>query len=1423
MVLVLILAISIIWPIVATSAYSRKPGRFESSGLDGSGYAQMQPVTLGLRVAVVAAVPGSSEREAWAIGRSTAKRPGWVGEEGGGQTVFLKYTASSGWSLEGPPVDRDGNPQNPNLTSVSLTSRGAGWAVGDGGSLVRRDGDRWVIEESITDRAIYAVSVGDDGGVFGFAVGDGPTVLRLSGKQWTIDSISPPQAESWDLVSVSAVSSSEAWAGGSVGGAALILHRTSSGWERTEVGGSRAALFDESGVRNVEGKPVVSTKVNAVAAGPGGAWVGGIIVPVDASSTLGDVAGDPTRPFTIWFPSSGQRKTYCSDEYQIAQGGGRATTNAFCDSPMPLAAFGITSISSFDDGKRAFAGGLGLFHFREGEWFRERNPISSLSSMGFVSATEGWVAGTGNTYGVGGSVSSIPTLGHWTRSVQKPRVARWPTPVTHVHNLTTYPFEAVKLAPDGSRKALAVGQQGATAIFKPEVGWDSMPSGTSYALHGLAWPASNVAWAVGGKGNIIRFNGTSWQLDPASESLTTAALFGVAFSSPSKGYAVGANGTILKFEGGRWIKDPANLKVTDRDLYAIDSSGSEFVAVGAEGTLLVNRDGNWVRDDVSGLIERGGRLPAFYAIDGLSNGGFIAGGELSTLIRRDSGGAPWRIDSQGSRVPPEGTIVALAGARGSSGINIFASLSNESIKFTGDTVGLVSGLLIYGTSQGWRDLDFSNRYTLYPNHDASAPRDPVLSIALDGSGEAWAVGGTSPGSDDGQGHVQAFPTGSMYRASLSGDPNPSGHTIVPTLDDSSDLITFAFFGETGCGRGLCSAAVGSGTKADEVALQIQAEINEMSKLPGGPKFVVFGGNMRTIGAPEELGEFKSYIRRFRVPFFAALGPNDLFGNLQTSVPVDAPDYTGGLVNRQLAGPRDDSFYLEIFSNEHAPWGTTSDAKKNPQIQPVTGIPGEQQPRSGAARTHYAFDYVDGAKRLRIIVIDDSQLGRVTNQSSQNPPEKQDTWLAAVLENASRNGAASIIVMNRPGRNPLDLFAPPYAEANPIQNAAAQVGASAVFTSYHRMNAVDVLRLPGIAQTVPVYVFGGGGGPLDATPERPPDPSLGFYHSWQLVSVSFDQSRRNSFGQAEVYARSFPVLDTLALHAVDGTAVAGGNTLRFTATGRATDGGGPGEPLQSRAAVVPLDFSARGTCPQDPNDGYRPKCVAAIGGPIGPQYQFISENPKIGYFVRPSPKSDKLPQLTGASGSVIPDSTSGLFCAVGVGTTYVNIVSGFHRARMQVSVASGFGPCVKDPVNSPAPNIPVDVPEPPIARAPVRPFLFTPTDLQSFAILVPPTVPIVAPAPPAAGGYARKEEHEEATQTEESEFAALRPLPRSGAASLTAVRVNRYRASEDPLILMLSAASVAVLLSVAIGGTKMALRTRARAEQLGSGYRYGGLP
>lgn len=1343
-------------------------GAYGMAGLDGTGVATMQPVNVGVTAALVAVVPGS--RDAWAVGRSTAKLAGWSGEASGGQTVFLSYHPGAGWKLEGPPVDAAGRLQNPRLTALSIGRDGTGWAVGDGGAMATLRGRKWVMAAPATARALTSVSIAN--GSYGFAAGDGPTILRLDGGGWHPESVAVPQGQAWSLNAVAAVAPDDGWVTGSSGGATLVLRRSSGSWSQLTVG---EPLFDTTGQRQQNDVIVSSTVAHTVSATADGAWIGGTIAPVNVGSSLGDPSGDATRPFTLYFSAGGGASSFCPDQYSVGSNG-KSATNAWCDGPMPLSGFGVVAMQAFPGGDRgeAFAGGLGLFHYRNGAWTREPDAVGYLSSVSLSSPSEGWVGTTGGAVGAAGSVSSVGTLGHWTRSPETGAVARWPEPVTDNTTQLTQPLEAVAVDPTGSGRAIAVGQSGASMLYRPEAkGWDSLVRVSQHALHASAWPTGGTAWVVGGHGTIYSLRGSALVADLASEVLTTASLFGVAFNSKNRGYAVGSNGTILAYDGRRWTRDAASLKLVDADLFSISAAGGEFVAAGADGTVLVTSGGVWKKvDGLEGLLSRGGQLPALYAATGLPDGTALVGGELSTLIRRDGSSATWRVDQEGARVPPEGTVLSLAATGSASGLRVLAGMSYDSLKYAGESPGISTGFLLEGTEQGWRDLDHAARLTTYPTFDASTPGEPIFSIARDG-GDFWAVGGTGAGNDDAQGHVQAYATSGLFRVSTAHDPRPPGGRTTPELDRSEHVVRFAFFGASNCGRGLCGPTVGSGTKADVVASQIRDDINAMSKVSGGPSFTLFGGDMRSIGIPEELGEFKNFVDGFRIPFFAAPGPHDLFNGLAPPA-AQSPSIIppNSVVDAGAAG--DASFYVDTFKDRSAPWG---DGPVRRGFVPVAAM------GATGARTHYAFDYAPNGKPLvRIVIVDDSGAQSV---NGQNPPEDQNTWLPQVLNDAKSVGVAPIVVLNRPTQNPLDQIKGNYPQADAIQTTAV-VGSSALLTSFFHENGVSLVHVEGVASTVPVYTFGGGGAPLE---DHPPEPSLGYYHSWQLVTVYLD--RHNVLGQNPVAVNSYPVVDTLALHAIDGVRVLGGKTLRFTASGHVPLGGGPNDPLQSRAAVVPLSFESRGVCPPDVFDKNIPKCVS--GGPVGPTFEYRSGDSSIGYFAYPDPVVPTRAYLDPATGRPIPDATSGLFCALKAGTTFVSIVSGFHEARMQVTVDPGNGPCGRVAPLAAAPAIrpsPLAVPISPLATPLAQPAahpppLFHPVfEAPLPGLIAAPPIPVVAPAPPAAGGYAKKEQKE--------------PVHEESGQNFTPMRHRSHLPIEASYPLALAAALVGLVVAVAVG-------------------------
>lgn len=149
---------------------------------------------------------------------------------------------------------------------------------------------------------------------------------------------------------------------------------------------------------------------------------------------------------------------------------------------------------------------------------------------------------------------------------------------------------------------------------------------------------------------------------------------------------------------------------------------------------------------------------------------------------------------------------------------------------------------------------------------------------------------------------------------------------------------------------------------------------------------------------------------------------------------------------------------------------------------------------------------------------------------------------------------------------------------------------------------------------------------------------------------------------------------------------------------------------------------------------------------------------------------------------------GFLCTFNAGSTFINVIAGTHRARIPITVTGGFGPCVDREVTVPGP---VPPPSPEVVPQPAQPFLhFTPDIPQPLALIfAPPPVPVVAPAPPASLGLARKEEVEEA---EESEGQAVRIDPAS-----------RYETSPNNLVvvagIVIAAFALALAFSSRAGG------------------------
>ena len=110
-----------------------------------------------------------------------------------------------------------------------------------------------------------------------------------------------------------------------------------------------------------------------------------------------------------------------------------------------------------------------------------------------------------------------------------------------------------------------------------------MPTVTNEAILDVWGSGANNVFAVGTRGEILRFNGTTWS---TMTSGTSTNLFGVWGAASDDVYAVGANGVILHFDGTAWRSMSSG---TSQALLGIGGTIGTAFAVGNAGTIVRGR------------------------------------------------------------------------------------------------------------------------------------------------------------------------------------------------------------------------------------------------------------------------------------------------------------------------------------------------------------------------------------------------------------------------------------------------------------------------------------------------------------------------------------------------------------------------------------------------------------------------------------------------------------------------------------------------------------------------------------------------------------------------------------------------------------------------------------------------------------------
>ncbi len=1147
------------------------------------------------------------------------------------------------------------------------------------------------------------------------------------------------------------------------------------------VQGAEPARFTESGVGE---PPTVQSQLLTVTSR--GVWIDGersdVTTQEPATTTLffkseGEAGGSILSSW-CWLPASVPPGTPpCQHELPEALPSGYLRSIAWPDPGEPYGQRVITGLAE------------GVSLRLEGESFRRvlalgggadpgADPGSKLGAA-FSSPTEGWLGVEGLSV-------------HLTTKPAASKLTPWPVPFRH-------PLLAIAPQPGmpvGSlmSEALAVGDKGAVARYKPGQGW--LPESLfgpgeqveTPQLRAVAWPTPARAYAVGDHGQMWLWRAETglWEKDPATPPNFRGNLLGVAFdpSEPTRGYAVGtsavgAGGVLLRY-GKSWTEETGlPAAVQGAAFTSIAFAGSEAIVAYRKqpnpqvnsfvGGLLFNEGSGWHVDEGAAAAVGSG-VPETVA--GLPDGGaaFVATGgtEGTRLYERESAGSAWQATP--TPLPGVGGSVALFREGGAlravvsgGGVGSPAAQPSPPPGFPPDlfpplsplAAGLEGGGVLRQTASGWSDEshELNSAGTPpggYVRQDMPYRPDPVLAVLIDPSGsQGWAVGGAV------QEEEERLETGDVERYPADGaKPTGVGESTVPLEPGEA---TFAFGGNAQC-VAPCADRTRAGVGPQlwlESALALAHKIGVRAFMYAGP-YVTEGqvSGPRSVPIPfgDELETYASILASAGLPAYAAASPSDLDSR---------PESEGS-----------EALFEHAFANFPQPFGSGQPAAG---LTPA-GRSSEQCAAVGCEDAYYALESEGQGGAVRVVVLDDSR--------DVNP--KQREWLAGQLSEAKGRGEPVIAV----GNADLDAqVAGGDVQAQEVAGTLVSGGASAYFYDSPEENVMKPLRVGN--ESIPV--FGSGTlGYVNVVNERHGN----FHGASGILLGQVDVAARNaSTNRAPVTARLIPAIGELALEAKGGTLLRRSQPALF-------------EGLARRPRAGSLAQSNRTEGELDPYIPIPSICVGECSTALLPEYTFSSSRPEIGDFVEPNvaAANSSLSVLQGPNGKPIHDSQSGLFCAYNAGTTVVTISAGGLSASLPVTVQAGSvrqpcgtqplsetsaasaqasitpppapapAPAGPAPASSAPPPVPLPLPPPALPVLPATPVhavvahslppFFVPTALATPVLaFVPPPVPTPARPNPPTGTSAvtspvevaeREEEEEEAPESVSAKAVSYRP-------------------------------------------------------------------
>ena len=460
-----------------------------------------------------------------------------------------------------------------------------------------------------------------------------------------------------------------------------------------------------------------------------------------------------------------------------------------------------------------------------------------LYGAAFTSPSEGWLG------------YSVPV--HLTSAQEPDRLGYWPVATRH-------PLLAIAPQPGApvaalSSEALAVGESGGVARYKPGAGW--LPESLfgpgerveSPNLRAVAWPTPSRAYAVGEGGEMWLWRAETglWERDPATPLNFRANLYGIAFdpADPARGYAVGTQpvgrGGVILHYGKTWTEETAlPAEAQNAEFTGIAFAGSEALVAYSfqpnpaensfSGGLLVNDGSGWHVDAEEQKVTGSARVEAVAA---LPDGGaaVLAGQGTVRLYERESAVAPWRLEAAPlpkgfagslSLYRKNGALRALVSTGGAAGVT--QTIRSEPPPGTppyeqpsaGVTAGPDAGALLRQTATGWSDEQHNvnpvEQSREYDEYDEGYHPDPLIASLLSPSGsEGWVVGGITSETVNNQ-------TADVARYPAEGQPPHLASSQIRIAPEEAPA---------GASGGVTTVAVGGGAScADPCADRVETAL-----------------------------------------------------------------------------------------------------------------------------------------------------------------------------------------------------------------------------------------------------------------------------------------------------------------------------------------------------------------------------------------------------------------------------------------------------------------------------------------------------------------------------------------------------------------------------------------------------------------------